>query len=76
MTIYHIDKAYIAENDRILYYVFPYNLRGTIYTHLKKWWIGNNGKDERDIIGLIRFLRLSSFNRKKLERKVKKMNND
>lgn len=76
MTIYRIDRAYTGENDEITYYVSPYSLRGVINTYLKKRWVGKNGKNTRNIIGLIRFFRQSSFNRKKLEKKAKKINTD
>lgn len=69
MTIYHIDKYY--EGDKEKYYVSPYSLKGIFTTYLMKHWIlDNSGKSKRNIRGLLVFLKNSSFNKKKLEKKI------
>lgn len=73
MIIYHIDWRYDNKDCRH-YYVSPYSLKDTIHVYLQKWWINDKGYSARNIGGLFRFLKLASFNKKKLEDKCDDMN--
>lgn len=73
MTIYHIAWYYTKDN-KVKYYVSPYNLKRTVKMYFAKIWATDTGKAKRNIFGLIKFLSKSSFSKYFLEKRCKRMN--
>lgn len=62
MTVWKVDKGYM-KNNKVRYYVMPYDLKGTIHSQLKFYGL-------RSLIEFFKLCRLTENSAKKLANKM------